>query len=122
MAGNGIRIEGFDFEDIERYIKEEEITEIEQSRALKKAVKVASEEVKKVLPKRTGKAKRSVKQKSSKQDFGAEETLYIDDWKWMFQEFRNTRQKGKYVGTFERAINKVNDKVIATLRKELFKK
>lgn len=116
---SGIRLEGMDFADIEDFIRESEIDENKQRAALKKAVKVANKEVANAMP--NGKSSKKVKQKSAKVDFGAEETLYIDTWYWIFQEFRNRKQKGKYIGTFERAINKTNDTVMAVLRKELMK-
>lgn len=116
---SGIRFEGMDLSDIEDLIRESEIDEDKQRRALKKAVKVANKEVVNAMP--SGKSSKKVKQKSAKGDFGAEETLYVDSWYWIFQEFRNRKQKGKYVGTFERAINNANDKVMAVLRKELMK-
>lgn len=119
---SGIKIEGFDFDDIEAYILEQEIDEYKQKKALKNAVKIGKKALEENLPQgTTGKVKKSIKQKSRNNDYGAEEVLYIDDWKWIFQEFRNTRQTGKYVGLAERTIEGCNNQITDEIMRELKK-
>lgn len=118
---SGIKVTGFDFNDMEKFILEQEIDEYEQKKALKNAVKKAKKALEDNLPKDKGKVKKSVKQKSKNEDFGASEVVYIDDWKWMFQEFRNTKQTGKYVGLAERTIEGINDDIYSTILRELKK-
>lgn len=95
------------------------ITDEEVSSALRKGLKYSKDEATRNAPNKTGKTRKSVKLKIKRLPFGVQGIVLVDDWRALFQEFRNTKQKGIYVGWFERSINKTEDQVIGVLKREL---
>lgn len=115
-----MRLDGFDeFIDMcENMLIEDH----EVNKALKKALEKPKKVAESNAPDVTGKTKKSIKVKMKKEKFGTTGIIYVSDWRAMFQEFRNTKQKGKYVGWFERSITSTEGDIIKTIKVELLDK
>lgn len=111
-------LDGFDeFIDL---CAEMKISEDEIYPAMTKALNAPKKEVKKNAPVLRGRTKSAVKVKLKRDAFGGViGIVFVDDWRAMFQEFRNTRQSGKHIGWFERSITKTEDEVVEVLKQEL---
>lgn len=117
--GNGIELQGI--ENFVDMIESMEITEEDVSRAIKKSMSNIKRYIEPEAPNVSGKTKKSIKIKLKKGDFAIQGVIYVGAWSAMFQEYRNTKQKGKYVGWFQRAIREGSDRFVEDLRKELLK-
>ena len=112
------KLEGFDelinlFDEMK--LKDEEVTS-----GLRKALKIPKEIAQKNSPVRTGRTRDSIKIKIQKGELGGSTGIvYVSDYRGMFQEFRNTRQKGIHVGWFERSIKSSEEQVVVSLKKTL---
>ena len=110
------------FDEFINMIENMEIDESDINKALKKALKKPVEVAEKNAPNNTGKTKASIRVKMKKEAFGTTGIIYVKDWRAMFQEFRNIKQSGKYVGWFERSITSTEGEVIKVLKLELLDK
>lgn len=112
------KLDGFD--EFINMCDEMKITDDDVSSVMRKALKPVKSEAQKNAPVKSGKTKTSIKIKLKRTSFGGTiGTVYVDDWRAMFQEFRNIRQSGKHVGWFERSVNNTGDSVVEVLQKEL---
>lgn len=111
-------LEGFDeFIDL---CAEMKISDDEIYSAMKKALNAPKKEAKQNAPVLSSRTKSSIKVKLKRDPFGGViGIVLVDDWRAMFQEFRNTRQSGKHIGWFERSITKTEDEVVEVLKQEL---
>lgn len=116
---NGIELEGID--DFLDLVEDMEISPEDVARAIKKSMGNIKRYVEPKSPSVTGKTKKSIKVKLKKSEFGMTGVIYVGAWSAMFQEYRNSKQKGKYVGWFQRAIRESSDTFARDLRRELLK-
>ena len=111
-------LEGFDeFIDM---CSDMQISDEDVYLTMKKALNAPKNEAKRNAPILSGRTKSAIKVKLKRDAFGGViGIVLVDDFRAMFQEFMNTRQKGAHVGWFERSINKTESEVVDTLKKEL---
>lgn len=114
-------LEGFDeFIDM---CENMEISDDDLYQAMKEALNAPKKEAKKNAPVLKGKTKSSIKVKLKRDAFGGVTGIVlVDNYRAMFQEFRNTRQKGVHVGWFERSINNSETEVVDSLKRNLLDK
>jgi len=115
---NGIEIDGFD--DLEEILKGMTITEQDEKRAMRKALKPIADGVEKDTPERTGKLKRTLKTTVKREDLAIVGIIRFGAFWDVFQEFGTSKSK-KNVGFFERSVNKSEKKAIEILANELLK-
>ncbi|MGL5439869.1 MAG: HK97-gp10 family putative phage morphogenesis protein [Filifactoraceae bacterium] len=114
-----IIIEGF--EDFFQSVKKMEINADKERKGIRAALNVLKRYAEPNAPYRTGRTKKSLKVKIKRSGFGLEGVLYVDDWKAMFQEFRNSKQEGRHIGWFEKSVRSATDVALDALQKEAFK-
>lgn len=115
---NGFEVDGF--EGLEEILKDMTITEEDEKRAMNKALTPILSEVKKNIPSRTGKLKKSVIKNVKREGFAIVGTVRTGRFYDVFQEFGTSQQKAN-VGFFERSVNRTQNEAIAILSKELLK-
>lgn len=115
-----MKLEGFD--EFISMVEGMAIEDYEVNNALKKALKAPKEAAENNSPDTTGETKKSIRVKMKKEAFGTTGIIYVSNWKAMFQEFRNSKQKGKYVGWFERSITSTEGEVIKVMKAQLLDK
>lgn len=116
---NEIRLEGLD--DFVGFIDDLEITQEYETKAIKKAMVYMQKYVQPKAPQRSGKTEKSVKIKIKKNDFSTEGIVYVNSWYAVFQNFRNMKQKGNYIGWFDRAVEESSKQALDIISKELMK-
>lgn len=117
---NEIRLEGLD--DFLGFLGDMEITQEDESRAIKKAMLQMQKYVQPKSPKgSTGKTEQSVKIKVKKNSFSTEGVVYVDSWYAIFQNFRNMKQRGNYIGWFDKAVEDSSKQALDIISKELMK-
>ncbi len=115
-------LEGF-FDEFIDMCENMEISDDDLYQAMKEALNAPKKEAKKNAPVLKGKTKSSIKVKLKRDAFGGVTGIVlVDNYRAMFQEFRNTRQKGVHVGWFERSINNSETEVVDSLKKSLLDK
>lgn len=117
---SSIELEGF--EDLENMLQDMTLTEAHEKKAMKNAISVIHKAVESNTPVgATGKMKKGIKDKVSKNDFSLiTGQVIMGAWYTGFEEF-GTSQNKKHVGFFERSVNSVQDEAIGVLAKELLK-
>lgn len=119
MSKGSIELEGID--DFVSFVEDMEITDEAVGIAIRKAMNNIKRYVEPKAPNKTGRTKKSIKVKIKKSDFGTVGVLYVGSWSAMFQEYRNNKQRGLYVGWFERGVRESGDEFARMLKKELLK-
>lgn len=117
---SNFRLEGI--EDLEKYLKNNEMSEQKERNILKKVGGIIKSEVEKNTPKKTGKLKKNVRVKIKKLYGG---TSVIVDFNnnvfWdIFQELGTSEQR-KNIGFFTRSINNVEEEVLRVIKNEVYK-
>lgn len=116
---SSIELEGF--EELEELVQDMTLTEADEKKAMKKAINVIHKVVESNTPVGpTGKMKKEIKEKISKDDFSITGQVIMGAWYTGFEEFGTSQQKG-HVGFFERSVNSVQDEAVGILAKELLK-
>lgn len=116
---SGIELDGF--EELEDMIQGMTLTEADEKKAMKKGIDVIYKVVESNTPMgETGKTKKEIKEKVSKEDFAVIGQIIMGAWYTGFEEFGSSQQK-HHVGFFERSVNNSKDEAIGVLAKELLK-
>lgn len=117
---NGIKLEGF--EELFETLEFMEITQDDESKAMRKALNHIKKYTEPNAPKgESGKTQKSIKVRVRRKDFSTQGVVVVNNWYAMFQEYRNHKQEGRYVGWFERSINDSTKGALNILTKELLK-
>lgn len=117
---NGITLSGLD--DFVGFVDNMEITQEDEVRAIKKAMVHLQRYVAPKAPKgSSGKTEKSVKVKVIKKNYSTEGIVYVDSWYAIFQNYRNMKQKGNYIGWFDRGIEEKEQEALDIIAKELLK-
>lgn len=116
---NGIEADGF--EELEKMLQEMTITEEDEKKAMRAAIKPIAEEVKKNTPEDTGELKKSIRKQVKKDGLATVGIVRLGRFYDVFQEFGTSKSK-KNVGFFEKSINKSKDEAVKVLGKELLEK
>lgn len=117
---NEIRLEGLD--DFLGFVDDMEITQEDETRAIRKAMNHIKRYVEPKAPKGdSGNTVKSIKVKVKKNSFSTEGIIYVSSWYAIFQNYRNTKQKGKYIGWFEKAIADSEKEALNIISNELMK-
>lgn len=116
---SGIEIDGFD--DLENLLQDMTISDVDEKKAMKKAIEPIYQEVYANAPERTGKLKKQITKIVKKEDFATTGTIKLGAFYSMFEEFGTSQQKS-HVGFFETSVNKTNNEAIEILTKELLDK
>jgi HK97 gp10 family phage protein len=113
-----IDIDGFD--DLEQLLQDMTITPSDEKKAMKKALEPIAQEVEMNAPERTGYSRKQIKTTVNKEDFATIGRVKLGAWYSIFNEF-GTSQSKKWIGFFERSVNKAKDEAIEILTRELLK-
>jgi HK97 gp10 family phage protein len=113
-----IEIDGF--EDLEELIQGMNITEEDQTKAMRKAIKPIAEEVEKNTPSATEKLKKSIKVVVKKEDLAVVGIVRLNRFYDFMQEFGTSQQK-HHVGFFDRSVRRSQDEAISILSEALLK-
>lgn len=116
---NGFIIEGFD--DFEELLQEMTITEADEKKAMKNAIKVIENEIVKNTPVETGNMAKKIKSTVKKENFATVGEVKLGAWYTIFEEF-GTSQNKKNVGFAEKSIRNKENEAISILSKELLDK
>lgn len=116
---SSIELEGF--EELETLLQEMTLTDTVKKKAMKSAVEVIAEEVRSNTPSgTTGRTKKQIKTKVSKDDFSVTGQVIMGAWYTGFEEFGTSQQKHN-VGFFERSVNSSQSEALEVLTEELLK-
>jgi len=116
---SGIEIEGMD--EFTKMLEDMTISEADEKKAMRKAIKPIADEVEKNSPVgKTGKLKK-VSKTVKKDGLATVGIVRTKAWYDIFQEFGTSRQK-KNVGYFERSVKNTEDKAAEILANELLDK
>ncbi|URZ15331.1 HK97-gp10 family putative phage morphogenesis protein [Clostridium felsineum] len=115
----GIVVDGLDnlIEDMDKIT----LTDSDKKKVMKNAIEAAYTEVQQNAPKRKGGIEKGIKETVKVQDFAVVGQIILGTWYTQFTEYGTSKQK-KYVGWFERSIDKTMDEVIGKLADGLFEK
>lgn len=117
---SNFRLEGI--EDLEEYLKNNEMSEQKERNILKKVGGIIKSEVEKNAPERTGKLKKNVRFKIKKLYGGTSVVVdFNNNTFWdIFQELGTSKQR-KNIGFFARSINNVEEEVLRVIKNEVYK-
>lgn len=113
-----IKMNGLD--ELERDLKDMQITKTEEERILKKCGDIFVKKVKENTPVLTGYTKKSVKKKLVKENEGRAVEVSVNAWDAIFSEYGTSKNKA-HVGFFENSIEDASEEVFNYVEKEIFK-
>lgn len=114
---NGIEMTGFD--ELENMLQEMTITDADEKQAMKLAITPVFNEVKSATPEgATHVMKDKVTMQVKKEDFATVGIVKMGAWYTMFEEYGTSSNK-KWVGFFERAVNKTESEATEILSTEM---
>lgn len=96
------------------------LTEEDEKKALRAAIKPIANEIEKNTPVLTGKL-RKVKKSVKKEGFATVGTVKLGAWWDIFQEFGTSQQK-HHAGFFDRAVKTSENEAVSIVAKELLEK
>jgi HK97 gp10 family phage protein len=116
---SSIELDGF--EELENIFQDMTLTEADEKKAMKSAIDVIYKVVESNTPVgETGKTKKEIKEKVSKNDFSVTGEVIMGAWYTGFEEFGTSQQKHN-VGFFERSVNSSQNEALEVLAKGLLK-
>lgn len=116
---NGIEISGFD--DFENLLQDMTISDLDEKKAMKKAIEVIAVGVERDTPiGNSGKLKK-IKRSIKKEVFATVGKIELGAFYGMFDEYGTSHSK-KHVGFFETSVNRTQDQAIEVLKNELLNK
>ncbi len=116
---SSIELEGF--EELEELIQGMTLTEAEEKKAMKSAIDVIYKAVESNTPVgESGKTKKAIKEKVSKDDFSVIGQVIMGEWYTGFEEFGTSQQK-HHTGFVERSVNSSQNEALEVLAKGLLK-
>ncbi|CUU45470.1 HK97-gp10 family putative phage morphogenesis protein [Clostridium beijerinckii] len=116
---SGIELDGF--EELEALLQDMTLTEADEKKAMKDGIDVIYNAVESNTPVgETGKMKKEIKTKVSKDDFSVTGQVIMGAWYTGFEEFGTSQQK-HHVGFFERSVNSSQNEALEVLAKGLLK-
>lgn len=113
-----IELDGFD--DLETLLQDMTITEADEKKAMKKALKPIVDEIEKNTPERSKKLKKSIKRIVKREGLAIVGIVRLGKFYDVFQEFGTSQTKAN-VGFFEKSVNRSENEAIEVLRQELLK-
>ncbi|WP_077853799.1 HK97-gp10 family putative phage morphogenesis protein, partial [Clostridium beijerinckii] len=109
------------FEELEALLQDMTLTEADEKKAMKDGIDVIYNAVESNTPVgETGKMKKEIKTKVSKDDFSVTGQVIMGAWYTGFEEFGTSQQK-HHVGFFERSVNSSQNEALEVLAKGLLK-
>lgn len=116
---DGIEFEGF--EQLERFVKNGNVTPEDESKAIRKALNPIKNQLEKDTPKGLSKKLSHAKITIKKEGFATAGIVKAGSFYGMFQEFGTSKSK-KHVGYFERAVECSKNEALEILSEEILNK